>query len=1080
MKDIGEVIQAISIGLIVANFLLTSHRVLKTIEICKECLVILNEVGEGKLAKRCYKAVYLTMLKAYFLINDYTNAIKYGSKLLHIHRQCGEKAKECNLSIELATLYLQQGKFAQAREICEKALIISTEIGDRNSEASCYENLGTVYQSFGKFEKAREYHEVALAVRKEIGDRSREGAQHENLGIVYYSLGDNVKAKEYLEKALTIHKKTGDRKGEASSSGNLGSVYQSVGEYEKAGKYLEEALGIRKEIGDREGEASSYGNLGTVYQSRGEYVKARQYHEKALTISKEIGDKCGEATDYGNLGAMFLSLGDYTQAKTFLEKALALKRETGDRNGVASSYANLGALYKFTGEYEKAVEYHEKALEIVKEIGARKDEASCYGHLGNVYRSVGKYEKAIKYHTQALMIRKETGDKKGEASSYGNLGAVFQSLGEYEKARKHYEQSLELKIKIGDRTGEGADHGNLGSLFQSLGEYAKANEHLQTALEIQKETGERGGEATSYGNLGNVFQSLGDYVNAKDYYEKALAIRRDIGDRAGEAADYANLGSVLQSLGEYVKAEEYQKKGLAIAEGIGDVEKQFSFLCKLAWVKYSQGTIQEARSYLLQSIQKCEALRSFIRDSDQFKISFSDKHVFPYWLLSELFCTSGNLNEALYVAELGRARALADLMSAQYSMENEISTNPQSWFGIEKVLEKECNASCLCTSYSTHNMLLLIVKASGVQHLRRIDIKEMNVQEGMIPNLNDFFDNQSVRGFSLLSEENCEDRSLNSLQQKPKSFEEDSSKTLRIGKDGEGNQEPTLNLPLCHRLIIAPVAELFDSPEIIIVPDRSLYNIPFPALPDESGKYLSETYRIRIVPSLTTLKLIQDSPVDYHSQTGALIVGNPDVGQVRYKGRRKLILPLPCAENEAKMIARKLGVTPLLGKEATKEAVIKGINSVSLIHFAAHGDSEKGEIALAPAPAPHTPNRIPREQDYLLTMSDISKVQLRAKLVVLSCCHSGRGQIRADGIVGMARAFLGSGARSVLVALWALDDKATAQFMNRFYEHLVRGESSSEALHEAMKWMRYNGYSDVRHWAPFMLIGDNVAFDFRK
>jgi len=107
-------------------------------------------------------------------------------------------------------------------------------------------------------------------------------------------------------------------------------------------------------------------------------------------------------------------------------------------------------------------------------------------------------------------------------------------------------------------------------------------------------------------------------------------------------------------------------------------------------------------------------------------------------------------------------------------------------------------------------------------------------------------------------------------------------------------------------------------------------------------------------------------------------------------------------------------------------------------------------------------------------------LQVRAKLVVLSCCHSGRGQIRVEGVVGIARAFLGSGARSVLVALWALEDRITAQLMDRFYEHLVRGESASESLHDATKWMRDNGFIEVHEWAPFMLIGDNVSFAFAK
>ena len=68
----------------------------------------------------------------------------------------------------------------------------------------------------------------------------------------------------------------------------------------------------------------------------------------------------------------------------------------------------------------------------------------------------------------------------------------------------------------------------------------------------------------------------------------------------------------------------------------------------------------------------------------------------------------------------------------------------------------------------------------------------------------------------------------------------------------------------------------------------------------------------------------------------------------------------------------------------------------------------------------------------------------------------------------------------MLVALWAIPDEATKKLMSRFYEHLVRGVSASESLRQAMKWMRSNVYSDVCEWAPFMLIGDNVTFDFGK
>ena len=93
-----------------------------------------------------------------------------------------------------------------------------------------------------------------------------------------------------------------------------------------------------------------------------------------------------------------------------------------------------------------------------------------------------------------------------------------------------------------------------------------------------------------------------------------------------------------------------------------------------------------------------------------------------------------------------------------------------------------------------------------------------------------------------------------------------------------GNSESSFSQ--YYRMLICPVADLFEEPELIVVPDRSLNQVPFAALTDEGGRYLSDKFRIRIVPSLTTLKLIQDSPADYHSKSGALIVGDPDVGTV--------------------------------------------------------------------------------------------------------------------------------------------------------------------------------------------------------
>ena len=1049
--------------------------------------------------------IYLIMWIACNQISDKTNAMKYAEKLLQIYHESGEILEEYKLSKTLGRIYFHQSKYVQAIQLTEKALLISKEIGDRKGEAACHMNLGNVYRSVGKYEKAIEHLEKSLVINKEIGDRKEEAPCYMNLGNVYFSVGKYEKAREHLEKSLVINKDIGDRNGEATCYTNLGNVYLSVGEYEKAREDLEKSLVIKKEIGDRNGEADCYANLGNVYLLVGEYEKAREHQEKSLVIKKEIGDGNGEADCYANLGNVYFSVGEYEKAREHQEKSLVIKKEIGDRNGEAACYTNLGNVYRSVGEYEKAREHHEKSLVIKKEIGDRNGEAACYTNLGNVYRSVGEYEKAREHLEKSLVIKKEIGDRNGEADCYTNLGNVYRSVGEYEKAREHLEKSLVIKKEIGDRNGEADCYTNLGNVYLSVGEYekashyskkslaisrdigniqaiaacylqavaellylgkySKANEYNKRAFVIFTDIGDRPGMASFYLNQGNVELAVGNSIKAKECYENALTISKEIGHREKEANGYFFLGRFFFVQSEADRAEKYINKALALSEEIGDIEGQFRSLTLVASIRMKEGKIQEAISYFLSGIEKCEEMRGSLRDNDQFKISFSDHNIRSYRDLSVLLCQIGNPTEALYVSELWRARALADLMSARYSLENKISVDRRTWAGLEGIVAKECNRTYLYVSYHSDSIYLWILKARRVADFQEIKRNDLISREGVSQHLDEFF---KFRSFG---------RSLHRYQPESNTCEEDNHEVLRLGNETKASQGPKMNLPICYKLIIAPVGALLEGPEIIIVPDRALYQIPFAALTDESGKYLMQSFRIRIAPSLTTLKLIDESPADYHCQTGALIVGNPDVGEVHFKGRLTNISRLPSAENEARIVGEKLGVEPLLGQQATKEAVLQAMNSVALIHIAAHGDAKRGEIALTPSFC--IPNGIPQEDVYLLTMSDISKIQVRAKLVVLSCSHSARGLTKAEGAVGIARAFLGSGARSVLVALWALDHNSTEQLMAHFYDHLVAGQSAGESLHEAMKWMRSKGY-DVNQWAPFILIGDDVTFDFGK
>ena len=746
--------------------------------------------------------------------------------------------------------------------------------------------------------------------------------------------------------------------------------------------------------------------------------------------------------------------------------------EIRDKKGEADALTNLGAVLYLLGEYQKAKEYVERALAIYMEIRDKKREADARTNLGEVLRSLGEYQRAEEYSQKALAIFMEIRDKKGEAHAFRNLGTVLNSLGEYQKAKEYFEKALAIYMEISERAEAMHCFLRLGSSFLSLGKYRDAHEHGEKALSIAMETGNRAGEAEAYGILGEVRYSLLDYQRAKIYNEKQIFISTEIGHRRQEATAYLVKARILQCVKQN-KAVECIEKALLIFSATGDIRGDVAALAQLSYIKVLQSKFQEAESHLHECIAKYEKLRHSLHGNEQFQVSLLDhRGLFPYKMLSELLCHSTNPKEALYVEELARARCLTESMALNFSAENHISSDPKSWFGIEEISRKEENCTFLYISYYDRIVRLWVLKSNGDTLFRSseiVDDKTLIAEKAF--NLNSFFD-QGLRGFGILPAHKCEDRSLSETM--PISLHDQSEVDLR----GEETPETTRRLNLCSKLIITPVADLLTEPEIVIVPERSLYRVPFSALRDKSdGRYISETHRIRIVPSLTTLKLIQDCPADFHSEVGAVVVGDPKVGKVYYMGGERTFVPLHCARKEAEMVGELLGVQPLLGERAKKQEVLQAMNSVSLIHIAAHGNAERGEIALSPSLATNT---IPEEEDYLLRISDVSQVKLRAKLVVLSCCHSGRGEIKAEGVIGIARAFLASGARSVLVTLWAIEDEATEKFMGRFYRHLVDGESVSECLHQAMKWLRSNGFPKVSQWAPFMLIGDNVTFDVKK
>ena len=1000
----------------------------------------------------------------YQILGSFEKAIEYHEKHLKIAKEAGDRSGVGETYGKLGNAYQSLGNFQKAIEYHEKHLKTAKQLSNRSGEGKAYGNLGNAYESLGNFQKAIEYHEKDLKIKKEVGDRTGEGGAYANLGNAYDSLGNFQKAIEYHEKHLEIAREVGDRFIEGRAYGNLGKAYQSLGYFLKAIEYHETDLKRAKEVGNTAGEGCAYGNLGNAYHSLGNFQKAIEYHEKALKIAKEVGSRPGEGGAYANLGNAYDNLGNFQKATEYHEKHLKIAKEVGDRSGEGKAYGNLGNAFQGLGNVHKAKEYHEKRLKIAKEVGDKAGAGRAYGNLGSVYKHLGNFQKAIEYHEKHLKIAKEAGERPEEGPVYGNLGNVYQNLGNFQKAIEYHEKHLKIAKEIGDRPGEGSAYGNLGNAYQSLGNFQKSIEYYEKYLKIAKEVGDISGEGRAYGNLGNAYASLGKFQKAIKYHEKFLKIAKQIGDRADEGRAYGNLGNAYGNLDNFEKAIEYQEKRLKIAKEVGDRFGEGMAYGNLGHTYEDLGKFQEAFKCFQASVNILDTVRVSITREDALKISFRDRYCSAYSGLWQSLLKLGRIDESLCAAEQGRAQTLADALKRQYGL---TESPPAS-------LDPKETISYISSKLSTktvflghmHNKITFWVISKG----SKVEFREKKLEQGgMHKDAVTVLLNTTLEKIGVRVRVKCENRSLDELNNR--NFDDNDEED--DDKQRVPSQSTISALQPLHDAILGPIADLCQGNELIIVPDGPLCLAPFSAL--------STSICIRTVPSLTSLRLITDCPEDCKSKQEALLVGDPYLGDVK----KPRFNELPCAKEEVEMIGEILKIQPLTGTEATKEEVLKRITSAALVHIAAHGREGTGEIALAPNSGwenryernsrSKARNKGPKEEDFVLKMSDVEAVKLRAKLVVLSCCHSGRGEIKSEGVVGIARAFLAAGARSVLASLWAIEDQATLEFMKSFYERLGDGKTASVALHQAMKCLRESEkFCAVRNWAPFTLIGDDI------
>ncbi len=260
-----------------------------------------------------------------------------------------------------------------------------------------------------------------------------------------------------------------------------------------------------------------------------------------------------------------------------------------------------------------------------------------------------------------------------------------------------------------------------------------------------------------------------------------------------------------------------------------------------------------------------------------------------------------------------------------------------------------------------------------------------------------------------------------------------------------------------HAALIAPL-ELPPEQRVIIVPHGHLHYVPFHAL-HADGQHLIEQHEVSYLPSSSVLAYCR-KPAGETAQEGAV---KPDrqVATFGYSRRGQL----PQAVEEARAIAEMWGGRAFLETDATLDQLREVAPGSDVLHLAMHGDYRADNPLFSGL----------LFADGSLTTLDTFNLRLRASLVTLSACQTGRSAISGgDELLGLMRGFLGAGASSLVLSLWRAEDQATAQMMCAFYSQLLAGQTKAAAL-RAAQCALLQSHAHPYFWAPFLLVGDTAA-----
>lgn len=666
------------------------------------------------------------------------------------------------------------------------------------------------------------------------------------------------------------------------------------------------------------------------------YVRVVKIYEKALGPTHP-----DTATSLNNLAELYLSTGDYAKAEPLYVRALKIyEKALGPSDPhTATVLTNLGDLYRSTGAYAKAEPLLIRALEIrEKAFGPTDPDTSLsLSSLAILYDFTGAKAKAESLYVRVVKIdEKALGPNDPRtALSLNNLADFYLKAGAYAKAEPLLVQSLAIFEKaFGPSDARaGTALASLAKVYQRTGAYAKAEPLLVRALEIYEKVAGPSDRYTAnrLGDLADLHLTTGAYAKAEPLYLRALEIReKALGHTHPDTAtSLNNLAEVNQRMGEFVKARSFAARYMTVKhQNLQDV-LQLDEHRRLAWqnqnLKFDVVTLLEPKQVALWVMRWTGAVLDSIIE-DQAAATWIDK-------------TASS-------KAMGELRELRQSLAATIQRGKEAEPERMALSGKISVIERSLagNSVALGRVRASANQVLeqaaaaLPKNAISVDFFRFTPVTEdsSKAHYGLV-----ILNGAGDVAWADLGEDQVINNAVASFR------------TALTSSNASVFESAAKSL---YEILWKPVQKVI--PEgtkgLFICPDGDLNFVPFAALSDSEGKFLSERYAIAFIGSVRDLfreplksagektMAIFANPAFSNKVSGAKMeqlaanraISIREMGNIRLSQLAGAELEGRNVSKIAKESAWKSAL--LTGTKATEEALMS-LHSPGVLHLATHG-----------------------------------------------------------------------------------------------------------------------------------------------